>query len=96
MAADIQGQRKEARDQILAAVRWSYAFDTSKTDFSGAIRDICNCGLSIFTHKRVMKGRILEIYAKGLWDGPRYATVKWCNEIAPDVYRVGLKICRWL
>ena len=82
--------RKEIREQIIGDVLWSYASDAGSPHLAGTIIDVSKSGLSIFIHKQVEEGDILKITGEGLWEGPRFAIVRWCREIAPDIYRAGL------
>lgn len=82
-------RRTESREKIIGDVLWSYS-EAGRDVFEGGIIDESKSGLSMFTHKPVREGHVLKIYAKGIWTDERYATVVWCKEVAPDVYRSGL------
>ncbi len=86
-------RRRESRDKIIGDVLWSYSED-GRDIFEGGIIDESKSGLSMFTHKRVEEGRLLKIYARGVWTDERFATVVWCRQVAPDVYRSGLHFKR--
>ena len=86
-------QRKEAREQLIGDILWSYSPDTNESAFlEGTFVDETKSGMSILTLEPVKKGCLLKLYCKGRWIGARLATVMWCREIEPETYRCGLKI----
>jgi phage terminase large subunit-like protein len=87
----IKGRRREEREQFIGDIVWSYASAKDEENFfEGAFVDESNSGLSILTLKPIKEGRMLKVYCKGRWVGPRHAIVKWCREIEPAIYRSGL------
>jgi len=52
-------------------------------------------GMSIMTYLPVKVGSILRIECKGSWMVSRYATVQWCQEVAPNNYRCGLFVSEY-
>ncbi len=86
-------RRKESRHEIIGDVLWSYS-EAGRDIFEGGIIDQSKSGLSMFTHTPVEEGRVLKIYARGVWTDERYAKVVWCKKVSPDVYRSGLELIR--
>lgn len=85
-------QRKEFRQQLIGDVCWSYASDT--TENMGVLIEESKSGMSIMTYGPVKTGSILRVECKGSLLGPRYVTVKWCQEITQNNYRCGLSLIK--
>ncbi len=84
------GQRRRDRDRIIGDVLWSYATNPPAPQYDGTLIDVSKFGLGMFSEKPVREASVLRIYSKGLWVGAKYATVMWCEKVAPNVYRSGL------
>ena len=85
-------KRSEERELIIGDVLWAYAHDKDEGVFEGGILDESKTGLSIFTDKPLREGQVLKVFAKELWTGAKFTTVKWCLEVARDTYRSGLMV----
>lgn len=85
-----EGHRRKDRSQVIGDVLWSYATNPVAPQFDGTLIDVSKLGLGMLSEKPVKEASILRIYAKGLWQGPKYATVMWCEKVEPTVYRSGL------
>jgi len=83
-------QRRKVRSQIIGEVLWSYASNPVTPQFDGTLVDVSKFGLGMLSAKPVKDASILRLFSKGLWKGARYATVMWCEEVEPNVYRSGL------
>ena len=70
-------KRSDARELIIGDVLWAYAYDKDEDVFEGGILDESKTGLSIFTDKPLLEGQVLKIFAKELWTGAKFTTVKW-------------------
>lgn len=82
--------RREERKKIVGDILWSYATNPVMPQYEGTLIDLNKLGLGIFTEIAIREASILRIYAKGLWEDERYATVMWCEEIEAGVYKAGL------
>jgi hypothetical protein len=87
---ETKGQRRKDRGQLLGDVLWSYATNPPMPQFEGTLIDMSKTGLGMFSERPVKEASILRINAKGLWQGAKYATVMWCEEVEPSLYRSGL------
>jgi len=87
---DDNDKRSDAREPIIGDVLWAYAYDKDESVFEGGIVDESKSGLCIFTDQPLRKGQVLKVFAKELWPGAKFTTVKWCLEVARDTYRSGL------
>jgi hypothetical protein len=85
-------KRSAVRNRIIGDIWWSYAFHTGLPRYKGTTLDFSGSGLSIFTVKPIMEGVRLKICCKGLWEGDKYATVKWSRRVDQRTYRAGLLI----
>ncbi len=83
-------QRREVRRKIECDILWSYASNPVSPQYEGTLFDINRLGLGIITNMPVKGSKILRIYAKDLWKGPKYATVMWTEETSTGTYRTGL------
>lgn len=88
-------KRREVREQLVGDILWSYSLATNDNAFlEGSFVDETKSGMSILTLEPVRKGCLLKLYCKGRWTGARHATVMWCREVEPEVYRSGLMISK--
>ena len=86
-------QRRESRNQLIGDISWSYSSDTDDNAFlEGSFVDETKSGMSILTLEPLKNGSLLKLYCDGRWNGARHATVLWCREIEPAIYRAGLII----
>ncbi len=82
--------RRKGRSQIIGDVLWSYASNPVTPQFDGTLVDVSEFGLGMLSSKPVKEACVLRLCSKGLWKGTRYATVMWCEEVEPNIYRSGL------
>jgi hypothetical protein len=85
-------KRSEEREPIIGDILWAYAHDKDEDVFEGGILNESKTGLSIFTDRPLLEGQVLKVFAKELWTGAKFTTVRWCLEVARDTYRSGLKV----
>ena len=52
--------------------------------------DISRSGMCLFSDKCVAVGHVIEIHCKAIWDKPKIGTVKWCDKIQHNLYRIGI------
>ena len=83
-------QRRKGRNQLIGDILWSYATNPTVPNYEGTLLDVNNGGIGMFSDRPVKEASVLRIYAKGLWEGARYATVMWCEKDSPHTYRSGL------
>jgi hypothetical protein len=83
-------QRRIDRKEVTGDILWSYATNPLVPQYEGTLVDVNKFGLGMLSQKPVREASILRIYAKDLWKGAKYATVMWCEEIAPNTYKSGL------
>ena len=83
-------QRRIDRKQVTIDISWSYATNPLVPQYDGTLVDVNKFGLGMLSQKPVREASILRIYAKDLWKGVKYATVMWCEEVAPNTYKSGL------
>ena len=84
-------RRRKERKKILGDTTWSYATNPAVPHFDGTLFDMSQSGVGMFSEKCLRESSVIRIFAKGLWKGPRYATVMWCEEVGPNLYRAGLQ-----
>jgi hypothetical protein len=65
--------------------------EDEKHKFSGILIDTSHTGVGLYTFRPLEKGNCIEIYRTGIGE-PVIATVKWCNKIGMDLFRVGISI----
>ena len=64
--------------------------DNEKTCKEGTTFDIGKGGMCVFSHKCLEVGHVIEIQCESIWDKPKIGTVKWCDKIEQNLYRVGV------
>jgi ribosomal protein L28 len=52
--------------------------------------DLGKGGMCIFSNKSLEVGHEVEIRCEAIWDKPKIGTVRWCQKIKHDLYRVGI------
>lgn len=88
-------RRKKKRGRICAPVTYTGLPEGSderkKVGTKGTTADLSDNGLGLFSDKEVKPGTILEVECEDIWDTPKQFTVKWCNRIEYNFYRLGLE-----
>jgi hypothetical protein len=56
----------------------------------GTTFDIGKGGMCVFSSKRLEVGHSIEIQCESIWEKPKIGTVKWCDKIEHNLYRVGI------
>ena len=57
----------------------------------GTTADLSKDGIGVYADRELKPGAILEIECRDIWDGPRQFTVRWCDRIQFNFYRLGLE-----
>ena len=83
-------RRRIDRKEVTGDILWSYVTNPLVPQYDGKLLDVNKFGLGMLSEKPVREASILRIYIKDLWKGAKYATVMWCEEIAPNTYKSGL------
>ena len=91
MSDVLKGGRQEPRDELVGEVLWYHADATEPLVHDGGLINISSSGLNIISNLAVHEGDVLVLLVKGINSSARPAVVKWCKEIAPMTYRVGLR-----
>lgn len=52
--------------------------------------DLGEGGMCIFSNKCLEVGHVVELQCKAIWDSPKTGTVKWCQKIKYNLYRIGI------
>ncbi len=86
-------QRRERREQIMGDLFWSCPPSTYKNP--GLLTEESKSGMRIMTYTPIKVGSQLKIECKGSGMVYRYATVKWCLEVAPNNYKCGLFVTKY-
>jgi len=58
----------------------------------GSTADLSNSGLGIYTEGELQPGTVIEIECADFWTTPKNFTVKWCNRVKFNFFRIGLEI----
>ena len=61
-----------------------------KTYEEGTTFDISKGGMCLFAEKDLEVGRVIEVRCDAIWDGPKTGTVRWCQKIRYNLYRIGI------
>ena len=90
MTDTLKDTRREPRDELVGEVVWYHANTNEPLLQDGGLLNISSSGLNIITNQAVTEGDVLVVLIKGLNGSARPALVKWCKEISPMTFRVGL------
>jgi hypothetical protein len=87
-------QRQKRRGSISVPVSFTTVTEEQgkKEVQEGRTADFCESGLGIYSHKELKKGSILEIECPDIWEAPKKFTVRWCNRVSSNFFRVGLTV----
>jgi hypothetical protein len=91
----LRNQREKKRCPVSLPVSVEELSETpaeAKKTRKGSTADVSNSGLGIYSHVELKPGTILEIECNDIWEGSRKFTVKWCNKVRLNFYRIGLHI----
>ncbi len=58
----------------------------------GRTADFSESGLGLYSHHELEPGAVLEIECLDIWEAPKKFTVRWCNKVSGNFYRVGLSV----
>jgi hypothetical protein len=61
-----------------------------KTFNEDTIFDISQGGMCFFSNKCLEVGRVIEIQCNAIWDKPKKGTVRWCQRVQHNLYRIGI------
>jgi hypothetical protein len=62
----------------------------TRTSREGTTFDISKGGMCVFSNRCLDAGHVIEIQCKDIWDQPKTGTVKWCQKIEHNLYRIGI------
>jgi hypothetical protein len=62
----------------------------SKTFKDGTTFDVSKGGMCVFSNNCFEIGHIIEIQCEAIWDRPKTGTVKWCQKVKHNLYRIGI------
>jgi hypothetical protein len=87
-------KRSEERTTRVGLVRYSIAEVTGGTtgclpNFAISV-NVSSSGVSFLSLKPVERMTSIRLSSDRLWDYPREGVVRWCSEVAPGSYRVGV------
>ena len=63
----------------------------SETPGKGTTFDLGKGGMCIFSSKALQPGHFVEIQCKTIWDEPKTGSVRWCQKINHNLYRIGIE-----
>ncbi len=87
-------QRKQKRGSFSVPVKYAGTAETSdgrKVAGEGTTADVGENGLGLFSKREIAPGTILEIECMDIWAAPKQFTVKWCDRIQYNFFRLGLE-----
>ena len=87
-------RRGKKRVSISVPVRYAGIEEASngkKVAGEGATADLSEDGLGVFSHRELEPGTVLEIECTDIWAAPRQFTIKWCDRIQYNFFRLGLE-----
>jgi PilZ domain len=88
-------RRKKKRGPISVPVKYNgiaEISDEKRVAGEGTTADVSNEGIGFFSDKEIAPGTVLEIECDDVWATPRQFTVKWCDRIQYNFFRMGLEV----
>lgn len=88
-------RRKKKRGPISVPVKFSDPAGTSegkRVTGEGTTADVSDKGIGFFSNKELEPGIVLEIECNDIWAEPRQFTVRWCDRIQYNFFRLGLEL----
>jgi len=89
-------QRKKKRCPISVPVTYTDLSEVpdvkKKATGRGTSADLSAEGISIFSGREFKPGTVLEIECQDIWETSKQFTVKWCNKIEYNFFRLGLAV----
>ena len=88
-------QRQKRRGLISVPVSFEGQAETpakNKKVCKGTTSDLSNSGLGIFSDVELNPDSVIEIECQDIWDSPKKFSVKWCNRVRHNFYRIGLEV----
>ncbi len=82
-------RRSHIRYELRRDIKYVLNLATSEEVFKGITVNISDVGLGMYTFDFLRVGQEITI-TSGLDDTCREGTIKWCEELGENVYRVGL------
>jgi hypothetical protein len=89
-----KNQRKQKRASISVPLKYAGDSETSdgrKIAGEGTTADLGENGLGFFSQRELEPGTVLEIECMDIWAAPKQFTVKWCDRIQYNFFRLGLE-----
>jgi hypothetical protein len=86
-------QRRKRRGPISVPISFTAAGQQGGGEIEeGRTADFSESGLGLYSHHELEPGAVLEIECLDIWETPKMFTVRWCNRVGTNFYRVGLSV----
>lgn len=88
-------RRKKRRGPISVPVKFADSArisDKGKIGGEGTTADVSGEGIGFFSNRELEPGTVLEIECNDIWVEPRKFTVRWCDRIQYNYFRLGLEL----
>jgi hypothetical protein len=86
----LRERRRYYRIRIDLPIYFTFSDKHEIKQKEGVSLDISDTGMCFYTDAPLQKGAQLQLSVQYVWDSPRGSTVRWCNMITNDLYRVGV------
>ncbi len=85
-------QRQKRRGAISVPVSYTDEGDSQekKEVHDARTADFTEAGLGLYSHRELKPGAVLEVDCPDIWETPMKFSVKWCNKVSFNFYRIGL------
>jgi hypothetical protein len=94
----IKKMPKEKRQARRAPISVPISFTTANREQEnkevkeGSTADFSESGLGVFSYEQINPGALLEIECWDIWETPKKFSVRWCNRVSSNFYRLGLSV----
>ena len=86
----LRERRRFYRIRIDLPIQFTFSDKDETKQKEGIALDISDTGMCFYTDAPLQEGSQLQLSVQYVWDTPRGSTVRWCNMITHDLYRVGV------
>ena len=92
--ASYSNPRKEPRDNCSINVEYSFiSTDCNETDcgpWANVTTDVSFSGMGLYSNHEIKKGQKLNIYLKHVSIDPIVGEVRWCTQLSPELFKLGV------
>ena len=86
----LRERRLYYRIKVDLPIHFTFSDNQGTKQKEGISLDISDTGMCFYTDEPLQEGVLLQLSVQYVWDTPRSSSVRWCNMVTNDLYRVGI------